>query len=392
MLKKQIHVITKYFYPVAAGIETNILETYSVLASKGWDVVIHTSNDQYLKKNSLPKSEIIRGLKIQRYAFSNDYIGFTPLIDYSKADLICLHNFNVFFWRIFLHTFWLKITGQKKFALVLTPHGGFNPEWSIFDTKTKIIKVIYHYVIGTIFINLLVDKVRAVSEWERREIINKGVKTDKVDTISNGLEDEAFMNVDKLASPAIKKLTKQSGKYIIQVGRIYKIKNYETTIRSLVDTPDNLNFVIVGQDEKSTEYKEGLIKLAKTLGLEKRVFFVGVVRGIDKYYLIKHAVMMVHMAIWESYCNVVHEGLSQGLICIVSNAYALPFLIKDGINGFLVNTFDTKTLSNRINYVLNQGNSDELIRMKTNNKKLSQNDSWRNVAGRMDLLYKNLLF
>ena len=44
---KKIHVITKYFYPVAAGIETNILETYSVLVKKGWDVTVHTSKDEY---------------------------------------------------------------------------------------------------------------------------------------------------------------------------------------------------------------------------------------------------------------------------------------------------------------------------------------------------------
>ena len=45
MSDKRLHVITRYFYPVAAGIETNILETYSILASRGWDITIHTSKD-----------------------------------------------------------------------------------------------------------------------------------------------------------------------------------------------------------------------------------------------------------------------------------------------------------------------------------------------------------
>ena len=38
--QKHIDVITKYFVPVVAGIETNILETYSVLVQKGWKVLI----------------------------------------------------------------------------------------------------------------------------------------------------------------------------------------------------------------------------------------------------------------------------------------------------------------------------------------------------------------
>jgi CO dehydrogenase/acetyl-CoA synthase epsilon subunit len=58
MKKPTIHVITKYFYPVAAGIETNILETYSKLASK-WDITIHASADEYLYKNSNMKKPTI---------------------------------------------------------------------------------------------------------------------------------------------------------------------------------------------------------------------------------------------------------------------------------------------------------------------------------------------
>ena len=387
---KQIHVITKYFYPVAAGIETNILETYSVLVKKGWDITLHTSKDEYLSKNSLLNTESIRGIKVIRYPFVSDNIGFFPEIDWSQIDLVCLHNFNIFFWRVFLHALWLKLLGRKKFALVLTPHGGFNPEWSIFNPFTAVKKKLYHYTFGTLVINLLVDKVRAVSEWEKKEMIKKGVDPKKVVTISNGVEDEAYMDIDKLASHQIKSQVKQLGKYLIQVGRVYQIKNYETTIKTLPSLPTDINYVIVGQSEKNLDYKNSLIKLANDLGVGDRVIFLGVVRGIDKYYLIKHAQMMVHMAIWESFCNVVHEGLSQGLVCIVSNAYALPYLIKDGVNGFLVDTYDSQTLASQINFVLRNANSPEIQAMKKRNREFGLKDSWGSVAEKMDQLYRSL--
>jgi len=387
---KKIHVVTKYFYPVAAGIETNILETYSVLVRKGWDVTLHTSKDEYLTKNSLPDTEVIRGIKVVRYPFKSELLGFWPKINWQEKSVVCLHNFNTFFWQILLYSLWLKLTGRKKFGLVLTPHGGFNPEWSIFNPVTALLKQIYHYTIGTFLINTVVDKVRAVSEWERTEIIKRGVKQNKIVTISNGLEDEAYANIDKLASPEIKLKVKKLGKYLIQIGRIYQIKNYETVIKALPLIPKDIKFVIVGQSEKNLDYKNGLTKQAEDLGIGDRLVFLGVVRGIDKYYVIKHAQMMVHMAIWESFCNVVHEGMSQGLICIVANAYALPFLVKEGITGFLVNTFDYQTLADKINYILKNLKSSKIINMKKNSREFGLQDSWQNVAGRMDKLYSNI--
>lgn len=387
---KKIHVITKYFYPVAAGIETNILETYSVLVKKGWDVTLHTSKDEYLTKNSLVDHEVVRGIKVIRYPFKSELFGFWPKINYNEESVICLHNFNTFFWQVLAYSLWLKILGLKKYKLVLTPHGGFNPEWSMFSHIIKLFKQIYHYSFGTFFINTVVDKVRAVSEWERAEIVKKGVHSTKVATISNGLEDEAYVDVDKLATPEIKKKVKQLGEYIIQIGRIYQIKNYETVIKTLPLIPKNISFVIVGQSEKNLDYKNGLIKLAKSLGVGDRLIFLGVVRGVDKYYVIKHAQMMVHMAIWESFCNVVHEGLSQGLICIVANAYALPYLIKDGVTGFLVNTFDYQSLANKINYVLKNKKSSNIITMQNHAKEFGLQDSWQSIGRRMDILYKNL--
>ena len=177
-------------------------------------------------------------------------------------------------------------------------------------------------------INASVDGVRAVSEWERNEIVSKRVASNRVVTISNGVEDEAFMNVELLATPEIKERVRDWGTYILQVGRVYPIKNYETTIRAMTLVPKHIQYVIAGP-VGDMAYKNKLIELIHELGLDGRVHFAGVVRGVDKYYMIKKAAMMVHMALWESFCNVVHEGMSQGLVCIVANNTALPLLILD---------------------------------------------------------------
>src|SRR3990167_8060413 len=90
---KKLIAIVKYFHPVAAGIETNMLETYSVLVKKGWDVSILTSDYDYTTQKKLRKNENIRGIKVKRYSLTP--LSFFPKID-NEANVIALHNFDIF--------------------------------------------------------------------------------------------------------------------------------------------------------------------------------------------------------------------------------------------------------------------------------------------------------
>lgn len=385
-MKRKLDIIVKYFYPVAAGIETNILETFSYLITD-WEITVHTSKDTLTEKNVLPDEEEYRGFKIKRYSYGK--FGYTPAIDWEKADVVTFHNFNIFpHLYVLIYTLFLKLSGQKKYKLILTPHGGFTPEWRIFSKAGALIKKTYHYTIGTLLINLTVDKLRAVSVWEKDQIVSKGVKNSLVTVIPNGIEDDAYKNVDKLASDEIKKKVKTYDKYILQIGRIYKIKNYETTIKALAKIKGDIKYVIAGPIQDDTSYLDKLNALIKSLGLDNRVIFLGVVRGIDKYYLIKHAQMMVHMALWESFCNVVHEGLSQGLVCIVANNTALPYLIKDGVNGYCVETTDVNGVAEKIQYVLDNKNSKKIKDIEERNRKYGLEYSWKKVSEEINSYYR----
>lgn len=392
MKNKKIDVIVKYFHPVTAGIETNVLETYSVLVKEGWKVTIHTSKDTYLKKESLPEKEIIRGLEVRRYSYK--WWGFWPKISWDDAPLICFHNFDIFpHIQLLLFLIIRKLMGKNN-VVVLTPHGGFSLDtiWSIFPFWKRIIKRAYHNTLGVWLINHAVDGVRAVSEWEKKDMIANGIKRELISVISNGIEDEAYVNVDKLASDEIKKKVKSWGKYIARIGRIYPIKNDETIIRAMPLLPNDIKFVIVGPQEinQHKDYLVKLKKLIKKLGLTERVIFAGVIRGVDKYYVIRKSQTMTHMALWESFCNVVHEALSQGKVPIVANNTALPYLIKDQFNGYLVGTKDHKTLAKKIRYVIKNNKTKKLREMSERNRKLGLEESWSRVAGKMGVLYKHL--
>lgn len=385
---KHIDVITKYFYPVAGGIENNIMQTYVALQNTfGWDVTIHTLRDTYTEKNVLALNETVNGLRVKRYG--SDVFGFSPEINWGATDVVALHNFDVFFVRYLFHALLLKITGKKKFAFIVTPHGGFSPEWSMFPPISRFVKKIYTHTLGAWLINTVADGVRAVSEWERLEEV-KYISSEKVHLIDNGLEDEAYEDIDALASDQVKKAVQSYGRYIIQVSRVYPIKNIETTIRALAHLPEDMKFVVVGQLQDAA-YEQKLKNLTAELGLKERVIFTGVVRGIDKYYLMRHAVAMVHMALWESGCNVVREGMSQGIPCVVSNVYGLPGLIKDGVNGFCLPVHDDKKVAEKILWLLDPSNTTSVQEIKETNAIFGKGQSWKDVARRMDILYRNCM-
>ena len=382
---KHIDVITRYFYPVEGGIEDSIKNLYSRLLLKGWDVTIHTSKDSYEKKDILTDEDIVEGLNVKRYSFGK--LGFFPRIDWKNTNLICLHNFNLFpHFFILFYSFLLKISGRKKFNLVLTPHGGFTPNWQSFPQLVALIKKIYHYTCGAFLLNSVVGKIRALSEWEKLEITKSHIYEKMIDVIPDGLEDEAFKDVDKLSRSGIKEKARGLGRYLIQIGKIYPLKNYETVIRSLVYTPKDVKYLIVGSVKDKTYFKK-LNKLAKKLKLEKRVVFAGVVRGIDKFYLLKNAKIMVHLSLYESYAKVVYEGISQGLVCIVSENTGPSILIKENKAGFSIPAKDYEKLAEKINFFLSKENSEEIKQMKMSNKTLVSENSWDNVSKRVNHLY-----
>ena len=385
--KLKLDVVNTYYYPVAAGIETFLTNVYPQLAYKGWDVTMHVSKNSLLQKNILKEYEVIKKVKTKRYYLG--LFGFSPEIDWQNTSVVHIFNFNVFpHVRILLYCLVLKYLGKKKFTLILSPQGGFTPEWSLFKPLTQVLKRIYHHTMGTFLINQVVDLVFAVSTWEKLELESKGIIKPQIVILPNGIEAEAYKNVDLLVSKNMKKKLTKIGKYIIQVGRIHPIKNYECSIRAVSKLPNSIKLVIAGP-VMDYVYKRRISSLIKQLGLEDRIIFLGEVSNIDKYFLIKHAQLMIHTSINESFCHAVNEAMSQGQICVVSNNSALPFLIKDGVNGYLIETHNYKGFANKISYVIEHSKSKNIRKMGNRNRKQALRYSWEDIGNKVDHLYRS---
>lgn len=390
--KKTIHVFARHFYAIVSGLEINMLNTYSHLIKNGRKVTIHTTKNTRYWKNILPREQIPQELKVMRYRKELYAIKvITEREIYKEGNLLVFHDFDISGQiLIYLRTLLFKLLGFKKYSVIFSSHGLFNYGPNIIPSMKIKIRSFIQNSIGVFLINRCVDGIRAVSNFEKNGLVEAGVKKSLIKVITNGLEEEAFLDIEKMASESVKSFVRKTGDYIVQVGRINRVKNYEVAIRSLQKLPNDIQYVILG-DEQDVNYKRELLALIKSLGVEDRVVFLGVITGVDKYYLMKHALAMVHLAKAEGFGNAVHEGMSQGLVCITSNRGNLPDLVKNGVNGYCLDSDDYEGLARKINFVLENKSSSIIKDIQKRNIQFAKNHSWKNVAEKVERFYLETL-
>jgi glycosyltransferase involved in cell wall biosynthesis len=69
----------------------------------------------------------------------------------------------------------------------------------------------------------------------------------------------------------------------------------------------------------------------------------------------------------------------------------LPYLVKNNINGFLVETKNHKKVAEKINYILRNSERTDIKKMKEENMKIGKGYSWISVAEKMENLYTQLI-
>jgi glycosyltransferase involved in cell wall biosynthesis len=129
------------------------------------------------------------------------------------------------------------------------------------------------------------------------------------------------------------------------LGRIDKDKNVETLVRAMPFTDPEVKLLIVG---KGTQDKF-LHSLSKKLKVQNKIVWIDYITDSEMadFY---HAVDAFSiMSPYEGQSIVTLQAVASGLPVIAARAGALPELCRNNENGFLVDTYDFRTLSERMN-------------------------------------------
>ncbi|WP_455822450.1 glycosyltransferase family 4 protein [Clostridium butyricum] len=166
--------------------------------------------------------------------------------------------------------------------------------------------------------------------------------TDKINVIYNGIE--KYIGEISVV-PEIKKF-KDEGYFIVgNIGRLSKQKGMEYYIKAIPESIkkyQKIEFYIIGDGEDKLE----LIKLAKELGIENNVIFLGYRN--DVINIIKQLDLIVLSSLWEGLPLTPIEAFSEGKTIIATEVDGTSEIVKDNFNGILIEPKDSDIISEKI--------------------------------------------
>ena len=167
------------------------------------------------------------------------------------------------------------------------------------------------------------------SSWTREELCKRGARNKKCAVIPPGVD-----------LPEIKKCPKSINRgkvQLLSVGNCVPVKRIDKLIEaiSLLDK-EKYHLTIMGETTDDIKYFNKIQKMIISKGLQENVSFIGFLKGQRKTDEYQKADIFVHSSMAEGYGIVLVEAMYFGLPVVACRVGAIPELIKDKINGFLV--------------------------------------------------------
>ncbi|EGQ9178611.1 glycosyltransferase family 4 protein [Vibrio alginolyticus] len=208
------------------------------------------------------------------------------------------------------------------------------------------------------------------------------------------LVDGVGINLDKYRCPTDKEKLRlremnnlsENEFVLIYVGELSKRKNQKLLLESIAKLTtriDNLKLLLVGKGNEETNLR----KQCTLLNLDNIVEFLGYRNDVSD--LMKLSDLSVSTALQEGLPVNIMESLSSGLPCVVTNCRGNRDIINDGVNGFVVEDYDSELFSDRVFKIYNDKSTYK--KMKFNAIKSVEKYSDKEVLKVMGNIYSECL-
>ena len=219
------------------------------------------------------------------------------------------------------------------------------------------------------------DRVVAISKSVKTSLMDCfGTPEDKIAVIYNGVDLDRF---DLPTKPAVDGTLR-----MIYVGRLIQQKGVQVLLQAMTCLPPDgkYHLKIVGDGPYRTE----LEAFVQEHNLTDAVEFLGSRRDIPE--LLSESDVFIHVPLLEEGFGItIVEAMAEGKICICARSGAIPEIITDGVDGFLVEKGNAEQLMNTILTVRRLA-AHERIQIADCAKATAERFSIRTFAGRLDEL------
>jgi glycosyltransferase involved in cell wall biosynthesis len=373
------------FHPVPGGAENQALALARRLVREGCQVTIVTQH-----RKGLPASERLGGVRVDRRIRALPFGPFFGLTYVASLALYLLLRG----WRhdvLHAHQLYLDAAILSLFALVSGKPCLAKVACSGEDGDVRRLDRLKGSALLWRAIRRM-DRVVALTEEMRRELLASGFRPEQIVVIPNGVDAERFLPPrDRAAARARLRLEGEVGerraKIVIFLGRLTRQKDWRTLLQALMllqGGPVRTELLVLGEGPE----RQDLLNERHDLGLERSVRVLGSVSDPLPYYHAADAFVLPTRS--EGLSNSLLEAMATGLPCVATRLEANAEVVDDGADGILVKGNDPGALAGALRRVLADPGTARRLGDAARSKALTH-FALDGVAARYLALYRDLL-
>lgn len=341
MPHKVLHIITKLEFGGAQG---NTIWTVTNLNKEIFDARIVSGKGGFWDKDVPMEKVIFLNHLIRRINPIRDILGLMEIFRIIKKEKpVIIHT----------HSSKAGILGRiaAKFAavpvIIHTFHGfGFNSEQPaplryLFILLEKLCAKISDVLIFVSNSNMDTANQLGIGNPKQYRLIRSGICLEKYSGKTDFQKKRKELQIP------------EKGKIVISVGNLKPQKNPDDFIEiayKIIKKIENVYFVYVGGGKTLERVKKQILNM----GILDRCIFTGWRQDVHELLAISD--IFVLTSLWEGLPRSLVEALKSGLACVCYKTDGIVDLIKDGINGFLVEQKNVNEMCEKIKILLNDEN------------------------------------
>ncbi|MGE7905348.1 glycosyltransferase [Peribacillus sp. NPDC094092] len=362
--------------------------------------VLHIINNlgsggaEKLIEESLPLFNKIEGVKVDVLLLTDDNnvfqnnlnefnVNVLPLKKvYSPLNIFYIRNFiikgkyNIVHTHLFPTNYWTSIASKLIFknkpSFITTEHNTHNRRRE---------KFYFRYLDRIIYSNY--SRVISISQKTQENLTSwldsKQKSFEKYLVIENGINFEKFHKSKPYLKSQINEKFNEEKILICMVGSFSKQKDQITLIKAMKGLSEDVHLLLIGEGSLKAQNEY----LAKELGIEHRIHFLGFRNDVARIY--KTSDIVVLSSKWEGFGLAAVEGMATGKPVIASDVTGLKEVVEGA--GILFKKGDSLDLAENINNLIINGEEYNKVSDKCL-KRASNYSIEKMVEGYMNLYLK----
>jgi D-inositol-3-phosphate glycosyltransferase len=231
------------------------------------------------------------------------------------------------------------------------------------------------------------DRIAVATPHERDQIARiYGICPQRMTIVPCGVDLRHFQPQDRQQARASLGLNGQPT--LLFVGRPDPLKGGEMLIQAAGLLQQPATVVLVGGNLEDDPELDRLRVVARAQGVEAEVRFQGAIPQEELPRFYSAADLLIVPSYYESFGLVAVESLACGTPVIATKVGGLPYIVRDGENGFLIPWRCAGLLAEKIDAVLSDTDLLEELRARARSSVIRY--SWRTVAAQIRQVYDHL--